>query len=493
MKNQFFILSFLLLATISYAQNYQLIQPTQEQHFLFVNTINTSSNYQREIRSIRIDSIATQGTETHYYNYKILEDNFIVTNCAAEHSDSSWLGHQVIQSNNGAYVFFNQALDSIIIQSLAPLNNTWVLYEFGNGDYIEATVTSIDTATILGNLDSVKTLDLQVKDAANNLLAHPMNSEILQFSKQNGWIQFFNFHKFPNSTIPYNLVGSSALPNVGISPPSQANIFDFNVGDEIHTAGEYRMQFAQWQYGSHKQIKTILSKNISANQDTITYTYEKCLARVDNDGMVATTDTSYTTDTITQQIVLSERSNLDQLTHELAPDSMGYSITSVRNFATERRQKATYNHYYYDDSNNCWALYLDIWARIWIEGLGGPFQDGFYRSDMPVYYKKGTETWGSPIDCSTFLSMDVVSSADNSVKIFPNPFTETATIQIEDFTPNDNWSIQLLNITGEVVRSLDIQVAPFALHKENLVAGVYFYRIYNAVKKEWFVGKLVLL
>lgn len=71
------------------------------------------------------------------------------------------------------------------------------------------------------------------------------------------------------------------------------------------------MQFAQWQYGQHRQIKTILSKNSSANQDTITYTYEKCLARINNDGMAGTSDTSYTTDTVTQQIVLSEPSNLD--------------------------------------------------------------------------------------------------------------------------------------------------------------------------------------
>jgi hypothetical protein len=89
----------------------------------------------------------------------------------------------------------------------------------------------------LGNLDSIKTLVLQVKDAANNLLTHPINSETLQFSKQNGWIQFFNFHEFPNSTISYNLVGSSAQHNIGISSSTQANIFDFNVGDEIQTAG----------------------------------------------------------------------------------------------------------------------------------------------------------------------------------------------------------------------------------------------------------------
>jgi hypothetical protein len=493
MKKQFFILCFVFLATVSYTQNYQLIQPAQEQHFLFVNTINTGPNYQREIRSIRIDSIATQGTETHYYNYKILEENSSTLSCAAQHSDSSWLGHQVIQSNNGTYVFFNQALDSIIIQSLAPINNTWVLYEFGNGDYIEATVTSIDTATILGNIDSVKTLNLQVKDVANNLLTHPMNSEILQFSKQNGWIQFFNFHEFPNNTIPYNLVGSSAQPNIGISSPTQANIFDFNVGDEIHTAGEYRMQFAQWQYGQHRQIKTILSKDVSANQDTIAYTYERCLARINNDGMAGTTDTSYTTDTVTQQIVLSETSNLDQLTHELFPDSMGYSLTSIRNFASDRRQKVTYNHYYYDDFYACWTLYLDVWPRIWIEGLGGPFQNGFYRTDMPVYYKKGTETWGTPIDCSTFLGIDVVSAANSSVKVFPNPFTETTTVQIEDFNVSDNWSIELVDITGKVVRSADIHAAPFTLSKRDLVAGVYFYRVRNAVERVQFSGKLVLL
>lgn len=493
MKKQFLIFCFVFLATVSYTQNYQLIQPAYEQHFLFVDAINTSPNYEREIRSIRIDSVATQGTETHYYNYKILEENFTTINCGAQHSDSSWLGHQIIQSNNGDYVFFNQALDSILIQSLAPLNSTWVLYEFGNGDYIEATVSSIDTATILGNLDSVKTLSLQAKDASNNTIIHPMNNEVLQFSKQNGWIQFFNFHTFPNSPVPYHLVGSSAQANVGISPPTQANIFDFNIGDEIHTAGEYRMQFAQWQYGSHKQIKTILSKTISANQDTISYTYERCLASVNNDGMAGTTDTSYTTDTLSQRIVLSETNNLDQLTHELFPDSMGYSLTSIRNFATDRRQKVTYNHYYYDDFNNCWTLYLDIWPRLWIEGLGGPFLNGFYRTDMPVYYKKGTETWGSPLDCSTFVGIDAIAAVDNSVTIFPNPFTETATIQIEDFKDSDVWSMQLLDLTGKVVRVVDIHTASFELHKGDLLAGVYFYRFFNSVESREYVGKLVLL
>jgi hypothetical protein len=190
------------------------------------------------------------------------------------------------------------------------------------------------------------------------------------------------------------------------------------------------MQFAQWQYGQHRQIKTILSKNSSANQDTITYTYEKCLARINNNSMAGTTDSSYTTDTITQQTILSEPSNLDQLIHELAPDSMGFSLTSIRDFVTNRRQKATYNHCYYDAFYACWTLHLDVWPHIWIEGLGGPFQDGFYRTAMPVYYKKGTETGGTPIDSSTFLSINALSAANSSVKVFPNPFTETTTIQI---------------------------------------------------------------
>jgi hypothetical protein len=480
------------LATVSYTQNYQLIQPTQEQHFLFVNTINTSSHYQQEIRSVRIDSVAIQGTETHYYNYKILEEAFSGFSCLAEYSDSSWLGHQIIQSNNGHYIFFNQALDSILIQSLALVNSSWVLYEFGNGDYIEATISSIDTATILGNLDSVKTLNLQVKDAAHNLITHPMNHKTLQFSKQNGWIKFFNFHKFPTDTIPYILVGSSAPTTVGINPPSQVDIFDFNIGDEIHSMGEYRMQFAQWQYGQHKQIKTILSKITSANQDTISYTYERCLARIDNDGMAGTTDTTYRTDTLRQQIILSERNNFDQLTHELFPDSMGYSITSVRNFTTARRQKVTYNNYYYDDFNNCWTLYLDTWPRIWVEGLGGPFLNGFYRTDMPVYYKKGMETWGTPINCSTFLSINPLAVSDNSVNVFPNPFRETVNIEIKDFKDSDNWSIQLVDVRGQIVRSAKIHVAQFALQKEDLPVGVYFYQISNVQEQKQYTGKLIL-
>lgn len=481
---------FVLLATFSYAQNYQLIQPANEQHFLFINT-STSLLYQREIRSIRIDSITTQGAENYYYNHKILEDNY-TGSCLADHNDSSWVGHQIIEASNGDYIFFNKELDSILIQTLSPLNSTWVLYEFGNGNYVEATISAFDTANILNAIDSIKVITLQVKDASNNLVTHPVNGQTMEFSKENGWIQFLNFHEFPNSTIPYTLVGSSAQPNVGIQNPTKADFFNFNVGDEIHTAGEYRMQYQPWQYGRHKEIRTVLTKNISANQDTITYTYQDCLASINIDAMVGTHDTIYRTDTITQQVVVSEITNVDQLTHELGSDSMGYSLTSIRDFASPRRQKQSLGVYYYDTINNCWSLYLDHWPRIWIEGLGGPFLSNMYRSDFPVYYKKGNEVWGTPVNCSTFLDVSTISNSSSSIKVFPNPSTNITNIQIEAFKAADNWSFQLLDVTGKIIRSSNISRATFILERDNLPSGVYFYQINNPQEKQLYTGKIIL-
>lgn len=481
---------FVLLATFSYAQNYQLIQPANEQHFLFTNTSN-GPFYQREIRSIRIDSMATQGSENYYYNHKILEDNF-TSFCLADHNDSSWVGHQIIQASNGDYIFFNNELDSILIQTLSPLNSTWILYKFGNGNYIEATISTFDTVTILNATDSIKVITLQVKDAANNPITHSMSGQSMQFSKENGWVQFLNFHTFPNDTTPYTLVGSSAQPNVGIQNPTKVDFLNFTVGDEIHTAGEYRMQYQPWRFGQHKKIRTILAKNTSTNQDTITYTYEDCFAGINNDAMAGTYDTIYRTDTIIQQLILSEITGIDQLTHELSSDSMSYNLTSIRDFASTRRQKLSNGGYYYDVLNNCWTLDLDNWSRIWIEGLGGPFLSNMYRSDFPVYYKKGSEIWGTPINCSTFLNLRIISNNNSSIKVFPNPSIGVTNIQIQDFNASDNWSFQLLDVTGKVVRSSTILKAAFILQRENLPLGVYFYQINNAKQKQQYTGKIVL-
>ncbi len=492
MKKQFLSVCFVLLETISYAQNYQLILPTNEQHFLYAHTTG-SPNYHQEIRSIRIDTSVTQGAETYYYNHKILEETPTSSLCLADHNDSSWVGHQIIASNNGDYVFFNKQLDSIVIKSLAPLNDTWTIYKFGNGDYIEGTLVSIDTATILNHLDSIKTIHLQVKDAANNIIVHPMNTKVLQFSKQNGWVQFFDFHTFPNDTIPYQLVGSSAQPNIGINNPTHIDFFNFNVGDEIHTTGEYRPQATPWIFGKHKTIRTVLSKTVSTNQDTITYTYEDCIARIDNDAMQGKQDTTFLTDTVVQRVIVStDVNNLGQLTHELAPDSSGFSVTSVRNFASLRKQKVTFNYFYYDTFNSCWTFYFDVWPQIWIEGIGGPFVNSPARKNMPVYYKKGNETWGIPVNCSTFLNIPTIANEEQTIQIFPNPLTETATLQIKNFDAMDNWSLRLLDVTGKVVRSTPIQKATHLLHKGTLPSGVYFYQLTNTQQQKQYTGKLIL-
>jgi hypothetical protein len=89
------------------------------------------------------------------------------------------------------------------------------------------------------------------------------------------------------------------------------------------------------------------------------------------------------------------------------------------------------------------------------------------------------------------LSINTISTTNNSVKVFPNPFTETANIQIEDFQNSDNWSIQLF-LTGKVVRAASIQTAPFTLQKENLSAGVYFYQINNSQQQKQYTGKLIV-
>lgn len=480
----------------SWAQNYQLIYPHQEKHFSYIDNANVSNV--PIIQSLRIDSIATAGNNTYYYNHQILSQTSYTGTCQMTINDSSWLGAQIIAKPNGDYLFFNRNLDSILIKTAANLNHTWVVYTFPNQDYIEASLVSIHDTNLFGTSDSIKTLVLLVKDNSNNNINHPFNHKEIKFSKNQGLVDFYNMTNFPLDTNRCTLIGSSN-PTMGIVNLTAAEIFDYNVGDELHIDDYYRSSSSPWEYDIVHLRRVILDKVVSNNQDTLTYSVQRCQNRYLNSSMTPSPDTTITVDTITEVLVLSEQTRLNQLSNEICSDSLSYSTFLMHPQLNKRTKRV--NAQYYRTGSNCWSEYVGFFApyQDYIEGLGGGYYDNpyaFVGTDYYklVYYNKGGTTWGTPLnmDCNTNTFISKISKEENPISIYPNPASNHTTITIQNFLPSESWYFELHDVTGKLVRFQKVQNNSFLLEKVNLSTGIYFYQIGNSRSSKSYTGKIVL-
>ena len=482
MKGQIVILSLLCSSLIGVSQNYKLINSNRETHF-----IDTQSS----IFSIRIDSLSSVGPDTTFYNHWILSEASGFP-CALALTDSSWIGTRIISQDNGNYIFFNRQNDSIIIQSNAVIDSAWRLYNFSNGNYVEATLADISIQSVLGGLDSVKTITIQTKDTSGSNINHPINGHEFKISKANGLINTINIIDFPDDTSSYTLVGHSN-PDVGTVNLTAREIYNYNIGDEFHTKAFNQNGSAPWEFNSSDRIKIILNKTISTNQDTIEYLYYREEVQISNYTQNYDPDTVMFSDTLSETFIISIISNLNQLTYEVLEDSSSFSFFSINQ--THNKGQKVIDQSHYRSGGNCWETYSGtaIANPYFLEGLGGWYYNdymfwggGFYEL---VYYKKGGNSWGTPINIKL---MPKSKSRKPNVTIFPNPFTESASLIINNFQRGNSYIFKLFDYTGKKLDSFSILNKESIFKRNNLNSGIYFYSIINDKERTSKVGKLVI-
>src|ERR1035437_4835316 len=299
-------LFFIFISGITAAQNYKPINPARDAWFEY----NSWSGLR--MHSVKIDSVRTTSNDTAYYNYRIFGINNSNANCI-DQKDTNFFMNNMLAKQNGNHFFFNKSNDSILVKPFSGKNSSWTVFRYQNGDHIDATVSSIIQQIFFGNPDSIKVITLQAKDATNNPISNDFNGKEIRIGKNNGITHFYNTLDFPTDTFSFNLIGKSNPPE-GITNLTAAQVYDWNVGDKFQYTGGYNG--APNGDCAVKEQFIVIGKNISSNNDTITYTKDHIYCETDYQfNPFDSTMFSYH-DTVTQKIIISEKAPLDYYSYE---------------------------------------------------------------------------------------------------------------------------------------------------------------------------------
>jgi hypothetical protein len=147
-------------------------------------------------------------------------------------------------------------------------------------------------------------------------------------------------------------------------------------------------------------------------------------------------------------------------------------------------------------------LYKSADAESWIEisriaGAGNSNQvisynytDNEYNDNSAYYRLKQTDNNGKSTWFNIISVNCEISGKDPSVSIYPNPFSKSATISINDATFSNHFELRIFNVFGEEVLNTIVTKQLTTLKTSNLPTGIYSYNV-MANNKIIQSGKLV--
>jgi len=455
------------------AQNYQTIDPTK---------INYFADSYNDISVVRIDSISNTPF-VQLFPFKTIES--IGTNGCVSPFISSWIGKQINILPNGINQFINSNNELININTMAKSQESWIAYASEDSAYVIATITSHQLETFLGITDSVKTISFQ----AYNKIQAPINSSInsynIKLSKNYGLIETVNFHYFPDleAYFPFNglnhfkLFGQDLLNFQDINF-TWFDVFDFNLGDELHIVASENDQYRAI---TENEIRTYLTRNNYSDSIVYEFASQKQVI-IDTIFPNRSTSITYINDTLIE--VIKQNLDFNKLPKEPVyyENMVGfYGMNFDEDFLYKSHPDPNWEFFKLEESDTCYQENLydgctDMGS--YLKGLGGPYYDcDVWTVDkwsrQLVYYKKGNNTWGDPLDLTT-----IKESSFNSLEVivFPNPAADKLQLQFGK-TPNGLLIFELYNIVGEMISSTTISSIKQTVDISILTAGVYVYQL----------------
>ncbi len=497
-----------------FCQNYECIQT--DGIYFYDYEDSSPQEFDLKIFSYRIDSIRSLGINQVYYTQKesINSDPANMEGCYLP-GKSSWIG-DVTKTPSGIYYFTNDLYifdwvfmlyrhiqDTMMIKSQAQLNDSWLFYKTDTlGSCVEAKVIAIDTMNILGIIDSVKFIELDIFDD---------NTITLLLSKNHGLIRCLNFNEFypgvyyyePNWSYATYLLSGFPGVNHGRSLLSRGKIYDFDLSDEFHSSSRYDDEYGNLLALSYS-VKIILDKWFSEDENQVFYTIDYTYWTVSEYGSTLSHDT-----------VVNSYNQLNQI----IPDSVNLPYENIyyNDDSTEIGYYGMYYGYggrefvenrteYYYKSLDDSCYYDMLWIKNYtlspwpnqtkyIEGCGSfdTYIDPEWWScdvcEYLEYYKKGEQIWGNPLVIPVGIKEEQKSR--NQVSVYPSPTKEVLNIELRINDVQFPATIYIINNSGQVSYQGEMNCHKVTLPVHFLSDGLYLIKIKSSDNQQ-FTNKFVI-
>lgn len=272
--------------------------------------------------------------------------------------------------------------------------------------------------------------------------------------------------------INFSVMGVSKF-QLGKTVMSEADIYNYDIDDEFHYIGNY-YSFSS-SYTAIDEINKIIDKKLNEGVISYSISYLRHETHTDYQNPESSIDTVYkgafiqNVDITTPQVYFPEEATAD---YNSGWGEGGY----WQDYWVNNRLNinSMYENYYYsNDQDGCWepiiykrsSKYLPYGYAEGLGLIGWQDIDGLSQKYM-AYYKKGEETWGTPLVITSTSALEV-----NKLNVYPNPVKAGGMVYIEGVT--SQILVSITTMAGELVSNVIYTENGIVIPK-NTPAGIYF-------------------
>jgi len=427
----------------------------------------------RTMHAIKPDSTRLIIGDSVYFHFRTVGFTTNPAPCNGDPMMPSWTGLKTVIHPDGENVFFNRAGDSLHIFSKAMVGNSWKLYAYSNGNYLQASITSVAITNVLSIPDSIKVVSLQAYDNMATPIANSFNGKQIVLSKAHGIIQFYNIFNFPQDTTSYRIIAGHRL--------TYGEVYDFQIGDVF----EHNISY------NNGPPTTIVRKVIGKAlwTDSVRYTF---------------VDTTYTR-TLTGCCTINSFSNVNTYSVLYAhlslpingpylPEQSSISANSAFDYSMKSGNgncdplsisNCDYDYLVYQSS--CWGeAFEPVYDCLtYTAGLGEirttnyTTIGGNSSDETIVYVKKGALVCGAWVSTPAGI-LENPSLNELNLSLYPNPVSSSLTITWSVSMGARTCEFEIFNsISGKSVQSVKWEDSSGTgiIDISSLSAGIYFVRL----------------
>lgn len=467
------------------------ILPAQNYQNICTPGISFYKNSAGSIRAFRLDSTdIALPPDTMFYSFRSIRDTMGV---CLDTTGGSFLGLMITKKPSGVFQFINKYNELIIIHTTEGVGFSWELIALAAGAYIEASINALVTDIILGTIDSVKVIELQAKDNTGTPIPHILNGQQIKLSKHCGLVCMLEVYSIPYISEFYSLLGKTS-PSIGMQNITWNEVYDYSIGDVFHYSA---YQVTMGVTVTYKIIKTVLNKEEIPDSNKVIYTFETCQKMVVGG---PPPNTFYSYDTVSETIIFqSDTSYINEMPQEFIRTSE--SPPQYARVYPEFNGRQTHQNIYgigFGAPPPCWHPPFEYSSsRSYTTGLGrtrySTSEQFEQYSIQLVYFKKGTEIWGTPVstNCNTLVSAELQQNINETqVSIYPNPANDKITIQISGNMMSSPMEFRLMDLLGKEVYRMEIPLSRYAIILPPLPSGLYVWQLTGEPSRT--TGKLIL-